>query len=68
MAVAEWWVHKRARFTTGHRLHFDTDEESFERSGGRTLRHPLYSAVLFLTEVRYSTHEYLSRKSTRKCL
>jgi hypothetical protein len=51
VAVAEWWVHKRARFTTGHRLHFDTDEESFERSGGRTLRHPLYSAVLFLTEV-----------------
>jgi len=48
---AEWWVHKRvfdssARYTHGHVLHFDSDQEAFYKRGVKRLSH--VSSVLYL--------------------
>lgn len=43
--VAEWWVHSRVH-SSGHQLHFDSDETSIEDGGAP--HHPLVSCVLFL--------------------
>ena len=45
---AEWWVHKRGH-GNAHQLHWDTDE-NFLQSADGGVRHPLMSAVLFLSE------------------
>jgi len=45
--VAEWWVHSRAH-SSGHQLHYDSDETVTEAGGAA--RHPLCSVVLYLTE------------------
>ena len=43
--TAEWWVHSRSH-TSGHQLHFDSDETRIE--GGGTPRHPIASIVIYL--------------------
>ena len=48
---AEWWVHKRvfddsARYTHGHVLHFDSDQEAFYKRGVKRLSH--VSSVMYL--------------------
>jgi hypothetical protein len=45
--VAEWWVHSRPH-TSGHQLHFDSDETRIE--GGGTPQHPICSCILYLEE------------------
>lgn len=46
---AEWWVHTRPH-SSGHQLHFDSDDEGLKRSvEGRPL-HPICSTVLYLEE------------------
>jgi len=46
--VAEWWVHSRVH-SSGHQLHFDSDETSIEDGGGKVPHHPIASCVLFLS-------------------
>lgn len=46
-SVAEWWVHTRVH-SSGHQLHYDSDETVTEAGGAP--RHPLASAVLYLDE------------------
>jgi len=41
---AEWWAHCRPH-ASGHQLHFDSEDE-----GRGTVRHPIVSTVLYLTE------------------
>ena len=41
---AEWWAHCRPH-ASGHQLHFDSEDE-----GKGTVRHPIMSTVLYLTE------------------
>ena len=48
-AVAEWWVHSRPH-SSGHQLHFDSDETGLE--GGGRAEHPICSLVLYLGDDR----------------
>jgi hypothetical protein len=41
---AEWWAHSRPH-TAGHQMHFDSDDEGL----GLTIKHPICSAVVFVT-------------------
>jgi len=41
---AEWWAHCRPH-ASGHQLHFDSEDE-----GRGTVRHPVVSTVLYLTQ------------------
>jgi hypothetical protein len=43
--MAEWWVHTRPH-SSGHQLHFDSDETSLE--SGQKPQHPLMSTVIFV--------------------
>jgi len=48
---AEWWVHKRvfdnsSKYTHGHVLHFDSDQEAFYKRGVKRLSH--VSSVMYL--------------------
>jgi hypothetical protein len=43
--MAEWWVHTRPH-SSGHQLHFDSDETSLETGGAP--QHPLLSTVVFV--------------------
>jgi hypothetical protein len=45
---AEWWVHTRPH-SSGHQLHFDSDDEGLTREGGKPV-HPICSTVLYLDE------------------
>lgn len=45
--VAEWWVHSRPH-TSGHQLHFDSDETRI--ADGGTPQHPICSCILYLEE------------------
>lgn len=47
VGVAEWWVHSRPH-TSGHQLHFDSDETGI--SEGKQAIHPLVSCVLYLND------------------
>ena len=42
--AAEWWAHCRPH-TAGHQMHFDSDDEG----KGGVIRHPICSAVVFVT-------------------
>jgi hypothetical protein len=44
---AEWWVHSRPH-TSGHQLHFDSDETGI--SEGMKATHPIASCVIYLNE------------------
>lgn len=44
--VAEWWVHTRPH-SSGHQLHFDSDETRLEGGGGKP-QHPIASTILFV--------------------
>jgi len=48
--VAEWWVHTRPH-SSGHQLHFDSDETRLEtgKLGGKP-QHPIASSILFVNE------------------
>ncbi|GAB5361570.1 hypothetical protein AAMO2058_000724200 [Amorphochlora amoebiformis] len=41
---AEWWAHRRPH-STGHQLHYDSEDE-----GKGEVRHPIVSTVLYLSE------------------
>ena len=43
--VAEWWVHSRPH-SSGHQLHFDSDETGLE--GGGKAEHPICSLIVYL--------------------
>ena len=43
---AEWWLHQRPH-TTGHQLHYDTDEESLRDGRGQALC-PIASTIMYL--------------------
>lgn len=43
--MAEWWAHRRAP-TSGHQLHFDTDEAGM--SAAQEIKFPLVSTVLYV--------------------
>ena len=46
---AEWWVHTRPH-SSGHQLHFDSDDEGLKRGVGGKPVHPMCSTVLYLEE------------------
>ena len=46
---AEWWVHTRPH-SSGHQLHFDSDDEGLKRGAGGKPVHPMCSTVLYLEE------------------
>lgn len=46
---AEWWAHTRPH-TSGHALHFDTDEGALAKTG--RVETPIYSCVLFVSDGR----------------
>lgn len=47
MEVAEWWAHSRPH-SSGHQLHFDTDEARIKKGEG--VHCPAVSCVLYLSE------------------
>ena len=52
--AAEWWAHSRPH-ASGHQMHFDSDDEGLPAAAGsrddapRRIRHPICSAVVFVT-------------------
>jgi hypothetical protein len=52
--AAEWWAHSRPH-ASGHQMHFDSDDEGApvastqSNANRRTIRHPICSAVVFVT-------------------
>ena len=53
--AAEWWAHSRPH-ASGHQMHFDSDDEGApgtratqSNRNTRTIRHPICSAVVFVT-------------------
>uniref|UniRef100_A0A7S3L552 Uncharacterized protein n=1 Tax=Amphora coffeiformis TaxID=265554 RepID=A0A7S3L552_9STRA len=56
----EMWAHNRPA-ATGHQLHFDTDNEGYDS----TVRHPLMTCILYLTEVGGPSLVTNQRKSSR---
>jgi hypothetical protein len=47
---AEWWVHTRPH-SSGHQLHFDSDDEGLTRGAEGRPVHPICSTVLYLDEI-----------------
>lgn len=45
---AEWWTHCR-QHSSGHQLHFDSDNEGKDTAGKPCVQHPIISTVLYLT-------------------
>lgn len=51
----EWWAHCRDH-TSGHQLHFDSENEGVGIGG--QVRHPLFSAVVYLSEGEEEEEEW----------
>ncbi len=45
--LGEWWVHSRPH-SSGHQLHYDSDETSLE-NGTKKPRHPVISVVVYVS-------------------